>query len=160
MKKISKIIMLSALLGAAAMSTSANAWWGGGPWDGGGWGPWDRGGWGGPSGRDSYDEWDWGPWDGWGGGDATFSISGGGRGNGRGYGRNSNRYYDGYGYGPYGGGGGPYGGGPYGGAPWEGSGPGYYGRPGWSDYYDAPPPPPRGFREPRGYSEAPEGEKK
>jgi len=146
MKKLTKAIMLSAVLGASVMTAiPAQAWWGGGPWDRGGWGPWDRGGWGG---RDSYDDWDWGPWDGSGWGDATFSLSGGGRGYGRGNGRNWYRDYDSwgpYGGGPYGGyGPGYYGGGPYGG----GYGPRYgddyydYDRPRRRPPRDASPPPP------------------
>lgn len=135
MNKLTKAIMLTAVIGASAITTfPAQAWWGGGPWD--------RGGWGGPWGRDSYDDWDWGPWDGNGWGDATFSISGGGRGHGRGYGRNWYRDYDyggpwggPYGYGaPYGGGyGAPYGGG-WGGRPYGGGYDGGYGPRGDDDY--------------------------
>lgn len=39
-----KFVALSLLIGAATLSTSANAWW---PWNSGGWGPWGGGPWGG-----------------------------------------------------------------------------------------------------------------
>ena len=109
MKKLTKAVALSAILGGAILATTpAQAWFGGpGGWGGG---PWNSGG---PWGNNNYmDDW----MDGTGWGDMNFSTSAGGRG----YGRNNYRGH-GYGY-PYGGG---YGGYPYGGgyAPY---GPGGY----------------------------------
>ena len=89
MRKISKVLGVAAIAGAGAfLMSSAHAFWGGGPWGGGG-----------------HDWWNDMMGDGY--GDFNMSMSGGGRGFGRGY----NRYRDYYGYGPYGWGGGPWGGG-------------------------------------------------
>ena len=100
-KKQIKTAGIVAIIGLAATSFSASAWWGGGPWSNNGWGD--------------------------GTGDFDMSFSGRGSGAGRGYGyRHPYGYgypYGGYGYGaPYGA---PYGGYGYGapyGAPYGGYG--------------------------------------
>ncbi len=78
MKTLTKTLAAAAIVGASI--TSAQAWWGGGPWS-----TWNNGG---------------APWTGFtdmfGDIDANFSRRGWGRGHGYGY-----PYY-GYGYGPYG----------------------------------------------------------
>ena len=78
MKTLTKALAAAAIVGASI--TSAQAWWGGGPWS-----TWNNGG---------------APWTGFtdmfGDIDANFSSRGWGRGHGYGY-----PYY-GYGYGPYG----------------------------------------------------------
>ena len=115
MSKMKKALCAAALVGAVALPmSSANAWWGGGPWDG------------------------WG--NGWGNGDMSFSMSGRGNAYGNGYGYPGYYGYGpgywgpGYGYGPY------YGGPGYGYPPPP---PAYggYGYPGYG--YGAPPAPPQ-----------------
>ena len=90
--KIAKIIALAGTLAVSALSVSnANAWWGGGPWNGFG--------------------------NGAGNGDFSFNMSGRANTAMNGYGYNAPRYgYAPYGYAPYGGA--PYGYAPYGAAPY------------------------------------------
>jgi hypothetical protein len=89
MKKIATVISAASL---AVVSASVSAW---------GWGDngWGNNGWGDGFGDGAFD------------GDFGFSMGGHASGRGRGYGRGygHNRYYDGYGYGPYGYGYAPYG---------------------------------------------------
>jgi hypothetical protein len=89
MNKLIKTVCATAIAGAMAIPfTTAQAWWGGGPWSNG----WGNDGWG----------------DGWGDGSGDFDFNMSGGGHGSGYGRGYGRGY-GYGYGgyPYGGWGGP-----------------------------------------------------
>jgi len=106
MQKLSKMLGVAAISGAAAFSmTSAQAWWGGGP---------------------GYNNNSWmNDMFGDGSGDFSMSMSGGGRG----WGRGNNRYRDYYG-GPYSWGG-PYG---YGGYPGYGGWGGPYGYSGYPGY--------------------------
>jgi hypothetical protein len=117
MKLVKTTIAATFIAGLTALPmTSANAWWGGGPWDRGG-----------------YDDWgsDWGPFDSDGDFDGDFDMGfhAGGRGSGRGHG-----YGRGYGYNR-----GYYGYGPYGGYPGYGWG-GYPGYGGYAPYGYAPAP--------------------
>jgi len=91
MKKLTKMISVGLLAGATALPlSSAQAWWGGPGWGGGG--PWGYRDWTDGLGDMLGDLW----------GDIDFRMYISARGRGNGYGRGYGDYYDYYGYGPYG----------------------------------------------------------